>query len=222
MDPDRRGSTTTPPLGQSTVYSQTQCSGVIQYKYHRKYTDWMLDICGVVEEKYGAGEEQRTTAQTQRWQHSKKPNQNKFKKKNTAHAYMCRKVKLNHYRLSCHFAHLSMGQKTERNKADGGGGGTYILHLSVEECAWGQLKRLYHNLGHCLRRRAHSALVLMIRDRQHTQQAEDLFLSHTNTHTPAHTLILPELCKRFSTLGIWVSLRRTAQFWINVRRKSFN
>lgn len=27
---------------------------------------------------------------------------------------------------------------------------TYILHLSVEQSTWGQLKRLYHNLGHTL------------------------------------------------------------------------
>lgn len=29
-------------------------------------------------------------------------------------------------------------------------GKTYILHLSVEQSTWGQLKRLYHNLGHTL------------------------------------------------------------------------
>lgn len=187
MDPDRRGSTTTPPLGHSTVYSQTQCSGVIQYKYHRKYTDRMLDICGVVEEKYGAGEEQRTTAQTQRWQHSKKQNQNKFKKKkkNTAHAYMCRKVKLNHHRLSCHFAHLSMGQKTERNRVDGGG---------LTSCIWALKSAHEDNWKDCIITWAtacggeHTAHSSWWSGTDSTHSRLRIFFSLTQTHTHQHTL----------------------------------
>lgn len=114
---------------------------------------------------------ERTTAQTQWWAH------------NNAHAYMCRAVKRKHHKLSCRLSyllsHLSMGQRQRerrRGEEGEGGGGTYILHLSVEERAWGQVKRLYHNLGHCLRRRAHGALAL-IRDR-HTPA------THTEKHRP--------------------------------------
>lgn len=113
-------------------------------------------------------------------------------------------------------SHLSMGQRRRETRRVGRGEGgreTYILHLSVEECAWGQLKRLYHNLGHCLRRRAHGALAL-IRDR-HT----------AGRHTPAHThssRLCREKHRPFSSAGATMSSKRTARFSVNVRSRSCN
>lgn len=52
------------------------------------------------------------------------------------------KVQVKQHKRSCHWtSHTSKyGLETERKQGGwvgGGGGGTYVLHLSVEECAWG-------------------------------------------------------------------------------------
>lgn len=89
------------------------------------------------------------------------------------------KVMQNHHRLASLLS-LFTPKHVPRMENRHGRWGTYILHLSVEERAWGQLKRLNHNLGHCLQRRTHSALAL-IRDRQHTAGRGSF--THTHTHT---------------------------------------